>query len=429
MGRLKVLFCFLMFIISVNTINSQTQRFPKPEFEQGYTQPPTIVPDARAEIFSYLDIVVLVIALSLASWFIIKKRSRRGIFWLTIFSLAYFGFYREGCICAVGSVQNVTLALFNPAYSIPITALLFFIIPILFTLFFGRTFCSSVCPLGAIQDIVALKPMPLKTWVNKTFGLIPFIYLALSILYAATSTDFIICRYDPFVGFFRLHGTFMMFAIGAILLLVGIFIARPYCRFFCPYGVILNWASRVSKNHMTITPSECIDCNLCEHSCPYDAINIPVAKKDNETKTDSVKRYITISIILPVVVLLSGYIGSNFHKNLASANTKVILLEKIIKSENSNTSSDLDIIAFKASGKTVEQLNNEVSSIMNQFYYGSWILGAFIGLIICLTLFSATVQRYREGYSPNKGTCLSCGRCMDYCPVGKDIDSTAIPTE
>jgi len=28
-----------------------------------------------------------------------------------------------------------------------------------------------------------------------------------------------------------------------------------------------------------------------------------------------------------------------------------------------------------------------------------------------------SIFRYREDYEPNKGTCLSCARCMDYCPV------------
>jgi polyferredoxin len=185
---------------------------------------------------------------------------------MSIFSIAYFGFFREGCVCSVGSLQNVTLALFQPGYAIPISALLFFIIPLFYTLFFGRTFCAGVCPLGAIQDIVILKPIEIKPWLQKTLGIIPFVYLGLAVLYAATASDFIVCRYDPFIGIYRLDGTFTMFLIGGIFLLVGVFIARPYCRFFCPYGVLLNWVSRFSKKHITITPASCIQCKLCENS-------------------------------------------------------------------------------------------------------------------------------------------------------------------
>ena len=146
---------------------------------------------------------------------------------MSIFSLLYFGFYRKGCICPVGSLQNVTLALFDHTYNIPLVAIAFFIIPIGFTLFYGRTFCAGVCPLGAIQDLFVIKPISMKPWVRYLLGILPFIYLGLAVLYAATGTDFIICRYDPFVEFFRHNGSFMMFAIGGALLLIGVVIARP----------------------------------------------------------------------------------------------------------------------------------------------------------------------------------------------------------
>jgi len=95
------------------------QRFPKPEFDSGYTQPQTTAPSARFLILEYLDVFVLLVVLSVVTWFVLKKRSRKGVFWTSIFSLLYFGFYREGCVCSVGSVQNVVLGLVDPTYAIP----------------------------------------------------------------------------------------------------------------------------------------------------------------------------------------------------------------------------------------------------------------------------------------------------------------------
>ena len=105
-------------------------RFPRPEFESGYVYPEHQLPLQRGLVWEYIDLAVLIGALSLASWLALKKRSRQGLVWLSVFSLAYFGFFREGCVCSVGSVQNVALALFNDGYAIPLTALLFFIIPL-----------------------------------------------------------------------------------------------------------------------------------------------------------------------------------------------------------------------------------------------------------------------------------------------------------
>ncbi|MBA7578918.1 hypothetical protein ES708_20784 [subsurface metagenome] len=249
------------------------ERFPKPDFQSDYIRPLFQIPEPRSQLFEYIDVFVLFAALSLASYFALKLRSRRKMFLLMIFSLIYFGFFRKGCICPVGSVQNVSLALFNSGYTIPLTVIAFFALPLVFTLFFGRTFCAAVCPLGAIQDAVILKPTSVKSWLAQVLSVFPYMYLGLAILFASTGAGFVICQYDPFVGFFRFGASFNMIVLGISMLLLGTVVARPYCRFLCPYGVVLNWMSRLSKWHATISPSECINCRLCEESCPFGAIN------------------------------------------------------------------------------------------------------------------------------------------------------------
>jgi ferredoxin len=417
----KILYILILLILILQGSTLYAQRFPKPEFENGHTQPEVQKPEARSNALEILDIFVLITSLSVVSWLVIKKRSRRGVLYMSIFSIAYFGFFREGCVCSVGSLQNVTLALFQPGYAIPISALLFFIIPLVYTLFFGRTFCAGVCPLGAIQDIVVLKPIEIKPWLQKTLGIIPFVYLGLAILYAATASDFIVCRYDPFIGIYRLDGTFTMFLIGGIFLLVGVFIARPYCRFFCPYGVLLNWVSRFSKKHIAITPSSCIQCKLCENSCPFGAIEKPVAENIKHNKRTMVVRYLGLAVIIPLLIIIGGWAGLQVHEVLARVNQKVSLAnELLIANENVQKVESLNIESFRSSGKPVEELYAEASVIINQFKMGSMLLGGFIGLVIGISLASLAILRYRKDYEPNKGECLSCARCVDFCPVKPD---------
>ena len=417
-------FAFLLFTFAFNLLSfnlfAQKQRFPKPEFDTGYEQPSPVTPEPRALAMEYFDVLVLLLVLAAATYFALKSRSRQGIIWLSIFTLVYFGFYRNGCICSIGAIQNVTLTFFDPTYAISLTALLFFIIPLVVTLFFGRTFCAGACPLGAIQDLVVVKPISLPKWLNKTLGLIPYLYLSLAVLFAATGTDFIICRYDPFVGIFRMDAKFLMIVLGVAFLLMGMFVARPYCRFLCPYGVLLSWMSRFSSRHLTITPSKCIQCKLCANSCPFDAIDFPTNEKEVVKSGLGPKRFITYALVIPLWIALGVFVGAKSHTFLSKANQDVYLAELLIEHpELKNDPNNIDVQTFLASGKSMDELVNEATVIREKFYIGSMIAGGFMGLVIGMTLLNTVVFRKRQDYEPHKGNCYSCARCVDYCPVEK----------
>jgi ferredoxin len=414
-----ILFILTLIMLSGSMMHAQ-QRFPKPEFESGYVQPDPTTPEPRTMALEFFDVIVLLAVLSLASWLAIKKRSRRGLLWLSLFSLIYFGFYRDGCICSIGAIQNVALSLFDPGYAISITALLFFVLPLLFALLFGRVFCASACPLGAIQDLLVIMPISVPSWIRKTLGFIPVIYLALSVLLAATGSDFIICRYDPFVGIFRMDGPFLMIFLGITFLFLGMFYARPYCRIFCPYGVLLGWMSRFSWRHMSITPSECIKCKLCEDSCPFDAIDIPVEQsyRTPEVSRKNLRSFLLYIALIPVLTLAGGWIGAKSHIFLSRVHNDVYLAELMIHHpELREDEENLDIQAFLESGDTFDQLVDKAAVIREKFRTGSMLMGGFIGLALGIGLMNQVVFRRRDDYEPHRGDCFSCGRCMDYCPV------------
>ncbi len=420
LGKIKRVFFFLFFFLLSLTVTAQKQRFPKPEFDSGYTQPSPETPEPRALALEYFDVLILLAVLSLATFFAIKKRSRQGILWLSVFTLIYFGFYRNGCICSIGSIQNVALTFADPNYAISLTALLFFILPLLFALFFGRVFCAGACPLGAIQDLIVIKPLSLPKWLNKTLGLIPYIYLALAVLFAATGTDFIVCRYDPFVGIFRMDAKFHMVVLGISFLLMGMFVARPYCRFLCPYSVPLSWMSRFSRKHLTITPAACIQCKLCANSCPFDAIDYPTNEKEVVKSGLGPKRFILYAVLIPVWITAGIFIGAKSHTFLSKANSTVYLAELLIsKPELRNDLDNIDIQTFLSMGKTMQTLVDEAENIRQKFYSGSMMAGGFIGLVIGMTLLNTVVFRKRQDYEPHRGNCFSCARCVDYCPVEK----------
>lgn len=241
----------------------------------GYVTPPVQKPLPRGAWLEILDVALLAAALGVSVWVVLKRRSRRWLVALTIFSLGYFGFYREGCVCPVGSIQNVAVALTDPGYRIPILVIITFFLPLLVAVFFGRAFCGGVCALGAIQELVLVKPLRAPRRLDQALGLLKYVYLGLAVWFAvlpAAGRDFVICRFDPFVGFFRHAGFAHMFGIGGAMLLLAMFVGRPYCRYLCPYGGLLAWCSRLAARGVTITPDKELDCGLCTEACPYGAI-------------------------------------------------------------------------------------------------------------------------------------------------------------
>ncbi len=241
----------------------------------GYKTPPVQHPLPRAAWWQWADAALLAAAMGFSAWAVLRRRRRAWLVALTIACLLYFGFHRQGCICPIGSIQNVTVALVDPGTIIPVTVILFFFLPLAAALLFGRVFCGGVCPLGAIQDVVLIRPVQVPRRLDRILGAFKYLYLAAAIAFAALPAehrDFIICRFDPFVGFFRQGGPGHMLLLGGAFLVAGIFIGRPYCRYFCPYGALLSLLSRISWRGVTITPRQELDCGLCAEACPFGAI-------------------------------------------------------------------------------------------------------------------------------------------------------------
>jgi polyferredoxin len=241
----------------------------------GYQTPPVQRPLPRAAWWDAVDAAVLTVALGLAAWIVLRRRSRYALVGLTITCLLYFGFYREGCVCPIGAIQNVAVALVDATHAIPLVVIFFFLLPLTLALLFGRVFCGGVCPLGAIQELVVLRPVQVPRRLDRGLGILKYIYLLVAVWWAArpaVDRDFIICRFDPFVGFFRLIGPGDILIFGGVLLLLGTVVGRPYCRYLCPYGALLALVSRLSWRGVTITPDKELDCGLCVESCPYGAV-------------------------------------------------------------------------------------------------------------------------------------------------------------
>jgi hypothetical protein len=144
------------------------------------------------------------------------------------------------------------------------------------TLIFGRIFCGYVCPLGAIQELASMirfKPKldyQRKFWKKKNYLRWGFFvgYALFSLIWGVEITLFM----NPINGFLifwtPLHiGIFIAFLLILLIIPISIFIYRPYCRFFCPFGALAFLFGIFSPLKIRRTPY-CNECGICEKICP-----------------------------------------------------------------------------------------------------------------------------------------------------------------
>jgi len=285
MGRTRCIRYGLLLLLTLSVVPNFAQQVdyqrqvdvaPTEEsIGEGYVTPEVQHPRPRSVFRQISDVVLLGVAMAIAAWLALWRRRRGGLIAVSVACVAYFGFYREGCICPIGSIQNVAVALVDPDYAVPYFVIAIFMLPLVAALLVGRVFCSGVCPLGAIQELMVLKPIQVPAKLDRALGWLKWVYLALAlyfVLLPAVDRDFIICRFDPFVGLFRFYGEAWLLMVGGAFLLAGIFIGRPYCRWLCPYGALLSACSRYAWRSFSITPDRELDCGLCVDACPYGAI-------------------------------------------------------------------------------------------------------------------------------------------------------------
>jgi ferredoxin-type protein NapH len=249
----------------------------------------------EASFWPKLDLAVLV-ALLVGGGAMVWRRVHFRWFWIpAAVTLAYFGMLRGGCICPVGSVANLSIGLVHPERVAKMTAVMFFL-PLIAAIIMGRVFCVAGCPLGAVQHLLGGRhSIRLPKALERVGRWLPVLALGATAWLAVRGGCLLVCLLDPyktafFFSFGWLH-RFLAWAQGSLAepglfwvgdltawgILIGAvglgwWVYRPFCRFVCPYGVLLGWFSMVAIKRRKIEQSHCVQCGICEKRCPVHAI-------------------------------------------------------------------------------------------------------------------------------------------------------------
>jgi ferredoxin len=258
---------------NLNVFGTNTCPHALPAFNDGYQFPEQHFAGPVALAWRSADAVLLVALLGLGAWLFHSRRDRRWL-WLPLGAgLLWFGFLRHGCICPIGAIGNVTAACVRPgALGLSVFTVIAFLVPLAAALLCGRVFCGAVCPMGALQELLGWRARRVPRPLDRVLRLGGWLMLCGALAAATWALALPICKFDPFVTLFRHTGPREMWLFTTAFLLLCVLVARPYCRWVCPYAKLLGVFAKISFLGRRIDAAVCGRCGGCESKCPVDAI-------------------------------------------------------------------------------------------------------------------------------------------------------------
>jgi polyferredoxin len=190
-----------------------------------------------------------------------------------------------------------------------------FIIILIITLLFGRVYCSTVCPLGTIQDMIIYLSKKLKK-KHKFKNSEEFVWTRYSILILVVITfiagnSFLLNLLDPYSNTGRIlsqifspillllnnifaftlekFNLYLIYPIEikifylSLIIFPVLFISivtylsykrgRLYCNTICPVGTLLGLISKFTIFKLKIDKSSCEGCGVCSNVCKAECID------------------------------------------------------------------------------------------------------------------------------------------------------------
>ena len=237
----------------------------------------------EVNLLNVFSMFVLWLVIILIATILIKKAKLKKIYQILILiaSVIIGGILLGANPNPVNPIQQVFLLFRGNAIFIPMLIILGLLL--FSTLIIGRMFCGYACPVGAIQELCSkinfksnLKEQERvkygfqtnQKWAN-IFRWICFIIIGLvSIIWGLAVLQIV----NPFIGYTYITNPLMIaliipFFILIIVIILSIFIYRPWCRYLCPFGALATITGRFSR-YKYVRTDDCTECGLCEKICP-----------------------------------------------------------------------------------------------------------------------------------------------------------------
>ncbi len=190
----------------------------------------------------------------------------------------------------------------------------------------GRIICGWACPFGFLQELLYKVPVRKIEFPRALEKLRYVVLFGIVFLAAAYTKEPAFCKYIcpvgtleagiPLMGLnpdLRMFAGFIFYVkiiLLAVLLVIMVFIQRPFCRILCPLGAIYGFFNYISFYRLSVdkqrcsgdtrcvrvcpvshriyeespNASRCIRCLRCKTACPEKAIETGVGRKKETEK-------------------------------------------------------------------------------------------------------------------------------------------------
>ncbi|MBH87858.1 MAG: hypothetical protein CMJ12_01715 [Pelagibacterales bacterium] len=240
---------------------------------------------------SLLLLTLIILSLAL---FKMDELVKRNFLWKSFrylfltWVLIWLGFYVGGQVTIISILTWVTAPFFNTSWDVllsdPILVSLMIFVLLSFVIWGRGVFCGWLCPFGVLQELSAKVAKTLKVtqinisynWHNRLWPIKYFLLLGLvgTGFYSMASLN-IASEIEPFKTAismkFNREWYFVIYAV--LLLSIGLFVERFFCRFLCPLGAFMALGGKLRIFKPLKRRQECgSPCQLCSNECPINAI-------------------------------------------------------------------------------------------------------------------------------------------------------------
>lgn len=218
-----------------------------------------------------ISVFLLIFIISISKWV-----AEKG------FKLPFLPEISLHAICPFGGVATIYEFAASGSFiqKIHSSSFILMILGVITAILFGAFFCGYICPFGTFQEWVGkigrrLFPKKFNHFVPKKLDRIlrylRYAVLAMVIYQTAITAKLVFESIDPYYAlfnFFTNEVALSAYIALGIITILSLFVERPWCKYFCPYGAVLGLFNLIRIFKIRRNKDTCIGCKLCDKACP-----------------------------------------------------------------------------------------------------------------------------------------------------------------